>query len=423
MEQGQIACPHCGQTFEITDVLTSSIREHVKAEFQQELIRKEEDLKKRGENLQEQKMALAEKMDLLEEDIENKVKERLSGIETKVAKQMEGQYADSLKSLQNDLNERDAKISEYRSQEIELRKMKRQLEEANEEAELLIVRRLDEERQKIKEDAFKKANEEHRLKDLEKDKVINDLKVSLGDMKRKAEQGSMETQGEVFEQDFEIQLKTFFPYDDIRPVPKGVRGADIVHSVRTPFGQECGLFLWETKNTKSWNVAWVSKLKEDAINARATIPILVSTALPNEITRFGLVGGVWVSDPFCALPLAVALREQLIAVNRERMLSSGKNEKLELVYQYLSGTEFKQKVEGIVEAFTSMQEQLNQERRVMERHWNQREKQIHRVIKNTAGLYGDLQGIIGVQIPAIPALELESPPESDLPSSSVEYKT
>ena len=129
------------------------------------------------------------------------------------------------------------------------------------------------------------------------------------------------------------------------------------------------------------------------------------------------------SDPFCALPLAGALREQLIAVNRERMLSSGKNEKMELVYQYLSGTEFKQKVEGIVEAFTSMQEQLNQERRVMERHWNQREKQIHRVIKNTAGLYGDLQGIIGVQIPAIPALELESPPESDLPSSSVEYKT
>jgi len=129
--------------------------------------------------------------------------------------------------------------------------------------------------------------------------------------------------------------------------------------------------------------------------------------LPDGLNRFGPVDGVWVSDPRSAIPLAAALREQLLAVSRERIASAGKSEKMEALYQYLAGVEFKQKIEGIVEAFTSMQDQLNKERRVMERHWKQREKEIERVVKNTVGLYGDMQGIIGGQIPAIPALELD----------------
>jgi hypothetical protein len=237
-------------------------------------------------------------------------------------------------------------------------------------------------------------------------------------MKRRAEQGSMETQGEVLEQDFESQLKAFFSHDDIQPVPKGIRGADLIQTVRTPLGLECGVLLWEAKNTKAWNEQWIAKLKDDMIETRASVAILVSVALPDALGRFGQREGVWVSEPLSAIPLAVALREQLVAVNRERMASVGKNEKMETLYQYLAGTEFKQKIEGIVEAFTSMQSQLNQERRAMERHWKQREKQIHRVVKNTVGLYGDMQGIIGGQIPTIPALELDGDEAKQLPEST-----
>jgi hypothetical protein len=238
-------------------------------------------------------------------------------------------------------------------------------------------------------------------------------------MKRKAEQGSMETQGEVLEQDFEAQLKTFFVHDDIQPVPKGIRGADLVQTVKTPLGADCGVLLWETKNTKAWSGNWIPKLKDDMIEVRATIAILVSVVLPAEINRFGQLDGVWVSDPLCAMPLAAALREQLVAVNRERSASVGKSEKMEALYQYLAGVEFKQKIEGIVEAFTGMQDQLNKERRAMERQWKQREKQIERVVKNTVGLYGDMQGIIGGQIPVIPALELDDDePAKQLPEGS-----
>jgi hypothetical protein len=237
-------------------------------------------------------------------------------------------------------------------------------------------------------------------------------------MKRKAEQGSMETQGEVLEQDFEARLKSFFVHDDIQPVPKGIRGADLIQTVRTTMGAASGVLLWETKNTKAWSGAWIPKLKDDMIEVRATIAVLVSVVLPDGISRFGQVDGVWVSDPLSALPLAAALREQLMAVSRERTASIGKSAKMETLYQYLAGVEFKQKIEGIVEAFTSMQDQLNRERRAMERQWKQREKEIERVVKNTVGLYGDMQGIIGGQIPVIPALELDDAEPKQLPEES-----
>ena len=422
MEQGKITCPKCGQEFELTDALTGRIRAHLEAELTRDVAKREADLNKKDRELKKLEAQLADSRKEMEDEIEVRLKARMAEAEKRAADKLEGKYADQLKELQCDLVEKNAAIKAFREHELELRKKAQKLEEERESLELDVARKLDAEREKIRGEAAKKASDEHRLKDLEKDKLIKDLQNSLADMKRKAEQGSMETQGEVLEQDFETQLKTFFVHDDIQPVPKGIRGADLVQAVKTPLGAECGTLLWETKNTKAWSGNWIPKLKDDMIEVRATIAILVSVVLPADISRFGQLDGVWVSDPLCAIPLAAALREQLMAVNRERGASVGKSEKMEALYQYLAGVEFKQKIEGIVEAFTSMQDQLNRERRAMERQWNQREKQIERVIKNTVGLYGDMQGIIGGQIPVIPALELDDdevagqlpePPESD----------
>lgn len=418
MEQSKITCPNCGHEFELSDALTGRIREHLRVELLQEVSRREAELKKKNEALKAQEAQISKSREAIDEEIEVRLKERLSDVEQKAAKKIEGRYEEQLKDLQGALVEKDQAIKTFRAQELELRKTQRKLEEDRESLELEVARKLAEEREKIRGEALKKVAEEHRLKDLEKDKVINDLRVSLEDMKRKAEQGSMETQGEVLEQDFEAQLRGFFVHDVIQPVPKGIRGADLVQTVRTPIGAECGVLLWETKNTKAWSSGWIPKLKDDMIEVRASVAILVSVVLPAGINRFGQVDGVWVSDPLCAIPLAAALREQLMAVNRERTASIGKSEKMEALYQYLAGVEFKQKIEGIVEAFTSMQDQLNKERRAMERQWKQREKEIERVIKNTVGLYGDMQGIIGGQIPVIPALELDEEAIRRLPDDS-----
>jgi hypothetical protein len=418
MKQGLITCPHCGREFDLSDALTGRIREHLRGELLQEVSRREAELKKMTDDLRTLEAQVSKSRAAIDEEIETRLKKRLAEAENRAAQKLAGQYTAQLKELQEALAEKDAAIKTFREQELALRKKQRQLEADRESFELEAARKLDTEREKIRREALQKVGEEHRLKDLEKDKVINDLRASLEDMKRRAEQGSMETQGEVLEQDFEAQLRAFFVHDDIQPVPKGIRGADLVQTVRTPMGAESGVLLWETKNTKAWSAAWIPKLKDDMIEVRASLAILVSVVLPEGIKRFAQLDGVWVSDPLCAVPLAAALREQLLAVGRERTASIGKSEKMEALYQYLAGVEFKQKIEGIVEAFTSMQDQLNRERRAMERHWKQREKEIERVIKNTVGLYGDMQGIIGGQIPSIPALELDAEGSRQLPNES-----
>jgi hypothetical protein len=406
MNPGTITCPQCGHSFELSDALTHQIRDHLKTELQSDVVKREAEAKRKLDEVKAREDALAKAKDTLNEEVEKQLKQKLGEAEARAAKKVEGKFADQLKELQESLKEKDDSIKTFRTNELELRKQKQVLEKEKEEFDLQVQRKLDEERGHIRKEAEGNALEQYRLKDLEKEKVINDLKAALEDMKRKADQGSMETQGEVLEQDFEAQLKRFFVHDVIAPVPKGIRGADLIHTVRTPLGADCGVLLWETKNTKAWSAQWISKLKDDMIETRAAIAILVSVVLPEGMSRFGMVDGVWVSDPLSAIPLAAALRQQLVALDRERQSSVGKNEKTEMLYHYLAGTEFKQKIEGIVEAFTAMQDQVNRERRAMEKNWKEREKQIERVIKNTVGLYGDMQGIIGGQIPQIPALEL-----------------
>jgi len=410
MEEGTITCPHCGQSFELSDALTHQIREHLKTELQAELVKREAETKRRSEELKAREEALAKARDGLNEEVEKQLKLKLAEAEAKAAKKVEGRFADQIKEMQDTLKERDDSLKTFRQNELELRKQKQALEKEKEEFDLKLQRKLDEERGAIRKEAEGKAHEQFRLKDLEKDKVIGDQKAALEDMKRKLEQRSMETQGEVLEQDFEARLRDFFRHDDIQPVPKGIRGADLIQIVRSATGSDCGVLLWETKNTKAWSGQWIPKLKDDMIEVRATIAILVTVVLPEGVNRFGMVDGVWVSDPLSAIPLAAALRQQLLALERERQSSVGKSEKMEMLYHYLAGTQFKQKIEGIVEAFTAMQDQVNRERRAMEKNWKEREKQIERVIRNTTGLYGDMQGIIGGVIPQIPALELAPTP-------------
>ena len=421
MDPGTITCPNCGHAFEISDALTGRIREHLREELFKEVARREADIKKRNESLKEQEAQIAKSREAIDEEIEKRLKDRLVEVEQKAASKLEGQLCRPAEGTAGHPAGKGCghqRPSGSRNWSCEKGSASwRTTSVAGAGRGPQTGRGAGKNTRGSFERRSPKNTGSRTWKKTRSSRICS---TSLEDMKRKAEQGSMETQGEVLEQDFEAQLKAFFVHDDIQPVPKGIRGADLVHNVRTPMGVDCGILLWETKNTKAWSQTWIPKLKDDMIEIRATIAILVSVVLPEGIKRFGRLDGVWVSDPLCAIPLAAALREQLMAVNRERTASIGKSEKMEALYQYLAGVEFKQKIEGIVEAFTSMQDQLNKERRAMERHWKQREKEIERVVKNTVGLYGDMQGIIGGQIPVIPALELEDEPAMQLPDGSDE---
>ena len=225
---------------------------------------------------------------------------------------------------------------------------------------------------------------------------------------KEAEQGSQKTQGEVLELDLEQALIREFPFDVIESVAPGMKGADIVQVVKTQSGRECGKILWETKRTKTWNDQWINKLKGDQRSTKADISVLVSETLPEGFKQFREINGVWVTDITSAVCLSVALRVVLNQVARERALQTGKQEKAELVYSYITSMEFKNRVEPIIEAFRSMKDDLDAERRSMERSWSKREKQIQQVILNIAGMHGDLAGLAGASLPGIKTLELPS---------------
>ncbi len=347
----------------------------------------------------------------LKQQYENEIGKTKKSIEEKAKKEIQESLNIKISDLNEQLEVKTKNLKEAQKQELELRKRQRELEEKEEKLELELSRKIDAERQKIIQKTSKEFEETHRLKNAEKDKQLDDMKRQIDELKRKAEQGSQQMQGEVLELELEESLKEEFPFDVIEPVAKGVKGGDIIQTVKTQSGRICGKILWETKRTKNWSESWIQKLKDDQRDAKADLAILASESLPKGLQHFRLISGVWVTDILSAVSLALALRVVLIQVARERVTQVGKKEKMELAYNYLTGQEFRNRVEAIVESFTTMKVDLEAERRAMQKIWAKREKQIERVISNAAGMHGDLQEIAGSSLPAIKMLELPNDDE------------
>ena len=375
MTKETIKCPNCGEEIELSEAISHDIEIRLKQRYEKEIGK-------------------------IQKSFEEKAKK-------------EAQELVNLKTsdLKEQLEEKTKNLEEAQKHELALRKKQRELEEKEEKLELELSRKIDDERQKIIEKASQGFEEKHRLKDAEKDKQLNDMKTQIDELKRKAEQGSQQMQGEVLELELEESLKEEFPFDDIEPVAKGIRGGDIIQIVKTQSGRICGKILWETKRTKTWSDSWIQKLKDDQREAKANMAILASESLPKGFHHFRQISGVWVTDIISAVHLALALRVVLIQVAREREVQVGKKEKMEIAYNYLTGSEFRNRVEAIVESFIAMKDDLEAERRAMQKIWAKREKQIERVISNTAGMHGDLQEIAGASLPAIKTLKLPADDE------------
>ncbi|MCX6793568.1 MAG: DUF2130 domain-containing protein [Candidatus Gottesmanbacteria bacterium] len=291
--------------------------------------------------------------------------------------------------------------------ELAIRKQKNLLDEDKRTFELDKQRQLDSEREKIRKAAEETILESHRLKEKEKDKMIDDLKKSLEDAQRKATQGSQQLQGEVAELDLEETLRSTFPSDSIEPIGKGVLGADIRQVVKSPGGKTCGTILWESKRTKAWSDGWITKLKEDMRNDKANIPAIISEELPEEAkTGMGLKDGVWVCCPKLFIPLAMLLRKSLIDAAYQKFVSDNRLSKAEQIYSYVTSHEFAQQVESMVEVYTDMLSQVNRERVAFEKSWKLREAQVRRLLTGVSGIYGQIQGAAGPALPPIKSLEL-----------------
>ncbi|MFA5069265.1 MAG: DUF2130 domain-containing protein [Candidatus Omnitrophota bacterium] len=400
MSQQSINCPKCGAKIEIAQVIAHEIEERLNVEFQSQLKKKEE--------------AYRQGLRTQEIDFQNRLTIERKNTEEQARKNAEESISVELSDLKAQLKDERNKRETLQREELNLRKIQRELEDSKKNLELEMFRKIDEERKKIEELVAQRIVEDHRLKDAEKDKKLSDALKQVDELKRRMEQGSQQTQGEVLELELEALLKKEFPFDDIEPVSKGVRGGDILQIVKTQSGRVCGKIIWEIKRTKAWSDSWIQKLKNDQREAKAGLSVLVSEALPQGFHHFRQMdGGVWVTDVPSVVSLAIALRVVLVQVANAREFETGKKEKMELIYIYLTGPEFKNRVSAIIEAFRAMHEDLESEKRAMQRIWERRTKQIEKVISNTSGMYGDLEGLSGDALPSIKILELPGDTEKD----------
>ncbi len=405
-----VICPDCGCEIPVTEALTHQLEEKIKGDFEKQLKEVEKQRKvleeaqaKQGEEFEKR---LKEREEELKEQgrkflLEQKQKQR-----EEVEKELQSKLDLEFEDLKKQNEENHKKLEESKKLELELRSERRKLEEATKNLELEMLRKLDEERETLSLKIQQEEAEKLKMKSQEYEKKLGDMQKALEDAQRKANATSERFRGEVLELDIEATLRNTFTQDEIKEVPKGILGADVIQTVRDNIGRNYGTIVWECKRTKSFNQEWITKLKDDVIRSGGNFAILVTQILPDGVKSFDSINGVWVTDFASYLQLANVLRMQLFELKRIEKLQDGKEQKMSVVYEYLTSDQFKNKIIAVVETFKMMQDQLEKEKRAYTKLWAEREMQIRRMTDGTLSIVGDLQGIMGNSLPKIEGVDL-----------------
>lgn len=419
--QNTIKCPNCGTHIDIDEIFYHQIEEKFKQQhlleqkkLQDEIETKRKEYKGHLDALKVKEEALKEEKEKFDEELRRATKEQLklerAKLQDELKRELVEEQSESMALLQRELEEKSKEVQEFNKAKVQIEQLKREKNElssrAKAEAELAMNQQLIVEREKIQK-AFEEANA---LKLKEKDEQMEQLKRSLDDAKRKAEQGSMQIQGEALELAIESWLSSQFPFDTLEEVKKGAFGADCVQTIHTRELQNCGIICYESKNTKAWSDGWVTKLKQDMLKVNADLGVLVTSVYPNGMDRMGFVDGIWICSLNEFKGSVSLIRESLIRVHKTVQKEENRGDKMALLYNYLTGNEFGMQMKAIVDGFMTMQAELDKERRSLMASWKRRQKLIDGVLTHTTEMYGSLQGIAGSSfIGNIEALEL---PES-----------
>jgi len=416
-ETNKISCPNCGEKIDVNDILFHQVDEQLKRKYNDELAVEKKKYQDQSSQLTKEKESFELEKSLQEQNIQSQVKEALKKKEVELKKKIkleaEEEQADALGSLRDELNDKSNKIKELNKASAELEKIKREKDELEETIKAASEKELNEkisiESKRIQLEESSKS--ELKFKELET--KLEEQKKLTAEMKRKQEQGSMQTQGEVQELAIEDWLAEKFPLDVIQEIKKGERGADCLQTVNTRSHQNCGTIYYESKRTKSFQPSWIEKFKNDIRDKNANIGVLVTEVMPTDMDRFGLKDGIWVCSFEEFKGLCSVLRESLITVSSAIITQENKGDKMGMLYDFLTSDEFKLQIEAIVEGFTQMKSDLASEQRSMSAIWKKREKQIDKVLLNTTGMYGSIKGIAGNAIQTVQLLELPAADEPD----------
>jgi hypothetical protein len=397
-----IACPKCAHAFPLSEGISAQTIERYAEAYDRGFAERSKALeaqlaaeaKRRAEREAAQQVNALKEQAAAAEAAARAAKSQLDKAREEAKALAKEQYETEVRSMKEALAAKEGALSGLREGELALRRQLREAEEKRQGQELEYQRKLDAERKSIEERARAAAGEEYGRREAEFRAKLESAQREAADLKRKLEQGSQQTQGEALELGLEAMLRGAFPLDSIEPVPKGVTGADLLQRVRSASGQVCGTIVWEAKQTKNWQAAWIQKLKDDQHKVGAEIAVLVSAAMPRDSREpFVREADVWVARFEAARPLAEALRTTLLEMHKLRLANSGRSEKMELLYNYICSLQFAQRVKSVVDGFEAMRQDLEAERSAMTRIWKKREAQLRRLSGGMLGVVGDLQGI------------------------------
>jgi hypothetical protein len=410
-ENNIIKCPNCGEEIDVNEILYNQVNDQLEKKFKSDLSKEKDKFHEQSSKLKKERKQLEQEKAKQQESIDKQVAELVKSSESEIKKKIiaeaEAEQADAMNSLREELNEKSSKIKDLNKTTVELEKIKREKDELEEtikaKAEIDLNKKLNEARDKITKDISDKN--ELRVKELEE--KLKDQKLLTAEMKRKQEQGSMQTQGEVQELAIEEWLTEKFPLDSIDEIKKGERGADCLQIIHTHSRQNCGCIYYESKRTKNFQPSWVEKFKSDIRDKNADIGVLVTDSMPSDMDRMGLRDGIWICtfDEFKGL--CTVLRESIIQISTALVTSENKGDKMGMLYDFLTSNEFRLQVEAIVEGFTQMKTDLDSEKRSLNGIWKKREKQIDKVLLNTTHMYSSIKGIAGNAVQSVSLLELD----------------
>lgn len=408
-ETRKIECPNCGNAIDVNEILYHQLDGRLKKKYEGErakerkrLEEQETDLRNQQEVIEKQKTKYADK---LNEDVQQAVKEQKLELEKSIKKRIEEEQVERDKSVQDELNEKSNQLKDFNKIKSDYERVKREKSELKGKLELEGQKELNERLAKEKEKIQRSEESRTQLKVTEKVQVINQLKDQLQAAQRKAEQGSMQLQGEVQELAIEEWLAEQFPLDVIEEIKKGERGADCLQVVHTRSHQNCGSIYYESKRTKSFQPSWIEKFKADIRDRNANIGVLVTEAMPQDMDRLGMKDGIWICTFEEFKGLSVVLRQSIIQVSNAMMSQENRGDKMTMLYDFLTSNEFQLQMEAIVEGFTQMELDLRAEQRSMNALWKKRQKQIDKVLMNTTHMYGSIKGIAGNAVQTITLLE------------------
>jgi hypothetical protein len=406
----QITCPKCGHNFNVEEVLITQVEKDLKNNYEKMKSEMEQKILSKQKEIQKKEYELSSKENNLDNILKEKLKDEKVKLTTEVKNSLRDEYEQKIQSLNNENESRRKQLLELKQKELEFQTKMREFDELKLNLELEYEKKLQEKQSEIVNNISRIEHERVELKLKEKDKQLEDFRKQIDEMKRKAEQGSMQLQGEVQELALEEMLRSIFIQDEIKEVAKGIKGADVIHIVRNKFNQDCGLILYESKRTKSFNNEWIIKLKDDALRSKADICVIVTETLPDGINKIGQIDGIWICSFNDVKGLVMVIRESLIKISAAHSSQTNKGEKIQMLYDYLTSNEFKLQLEGIIEGYHNIHKSLLKEKIAMEKFWKEREKQLERVLLNATDFYGAIKGIAGSSIPEVKLLEGDEEP-------------